>query len=408
MYCRNCGNKLSDDSIFCPNCGAQITKPEVAGQVGQQNDLDYKEKKAEKNAATKNISEQLVKTKRKTLINKVMQTVLSLIIVIAAFFFVLSTDILDLDNLTTKKRYGVYENGPWHMIITDGETFKRDAQEKGMAYVYIYNLNSDQIYSASFENEVGTDNGPTVCFSAFSKTSGPFDIVGESGQAAYIEMSFREDDSIYVSYPGGQKVFSRTSKDVKGFMDSHPEEFGPNSMYEKYINGVFSDSNNKDIGDTTLNELTSGPAPNVPDTGIPSDVPDDENFDYGNSIIDIPNYGAWDSVFDDIPDDLSFFEGEYHMAHNYTLEMDLWFDYDNSGRSWKRWEGSEPLSINFSFSDAGSFVGSGIAYWWPPSGGRPEFDAYLDGTDIEFTMYYDGYNFIVNCPELDLYDVSFF
>lgn len=408
MYCRNCGNKLPDDSVFCPDCGTQIIRSEAAGQVEQRNDPDCKETFPEKDQPTQNTNQQQIKTRKKILKNQVLQIVLPSIIGIAAALFILSTNILDLDSLFTERLFGIYENGPWHMIITDGETFRGDAQEKGMAYVYIYNLNSNQIYSTSFENEIGTDNEPTTCFSACSKISGPFDVVGEPGQTAYIEMSFREDNSIYVSYPDGQKVFSRVSKDVKGFMDDHPGEFGPNSTYEKYIDGAFPDPGDKSVSGTTPNEPVPEPIPSGSNVGLPSDVPGNEDNGYGDFPANIPDYGAWDSVFDDVPDDLSFFEGKYHMAHNYTLEMDLWFDYDNSGRSWKRWEGSEPLSINFSFSDAGSFVGSGIAYWWPPSGGRPEFDAYLDGTDIEFTMYYDGYNFVVNCPELELYDASFF
>lgn len=110
-----------------------------------------------------------------------------------------------------------------------------------------------------------------------------------------------------------------------------------------------------------------------------------------------------------IPDDLGYFLGEYHMAHNYTMQMDLWSEeYDYNGVSWKQWEGSVPAEICFSFSDNGIFIGSGMAYWYPPGSIRPEFEAYFDNFDVEFTMYYDGYNFIVNCPELELYDASFF
>ena len=27
-YCKNCGNKLDDDALFCPNCGKSVAEPE--------------------------------------------------------------------------------------------------------------------------------------------------------------------------------------------------------------------------------------------------------------------------------------------------------------------------------------------------------------------------------------------
>lgn len=113
--------------------------------------------------------------------------------------------------------------------------------------------------------------------------------------------------------------------------------------------------------------------------------------------------------YEEIPDDLGYFLGEYHMAHNYTMQMNLWSEeYDYNGVSWKQWGGTIPAEICFSFSDNGILIGSGMAYWYPPGSTRPEFEAYFDNFDVAFTMYYDGYNFIVNCPELELYDAPFF
>lgn len=110
----------------------------------------------------------------------------------------------------------------------------------------------------------------------------------------------------------------------------------------------------------------------------------------------------------DTPDDLSYFEGEYHMAHYYPMQMDLWFPYDVAGTSWRNWESSDTTEINFSFSEGGKSIGSGVAYWYPPESEYPDFEGQFDNSDVDVTITYDGYNFIVNCPELELYDDTFF
>ena len=110
----------------------------------------------------------------------------------------------------------------------------------------------------------------------------------------------------------------------------------------------------------------------------------------------------------DTPDDLSYFEGEYHMAHYYPMRMDLWFPYDVTGVSWRNWESSDTAEVNFSFSEDGELIGSGIAYWYPPGSEYPDFEGQFDNSDVEVTITYDGYDFIVNCPELELYGDSFF
>ena len=121
--------------------------------------------------------------------------------------------------------------------------------------------------------------------------------------------------------------------------------------------------------------------------------------------------GGSDTPADDpsgTPDDLSYFEGEYHMAHYYPMQMDLWFPYDVTGTSWRNWESSDTAEVNFSFSEDGELIGNGIAYWYPPGSEYPDFEGQFDNSDVDVTITYDGYNFIVNCPELELYDDTFF
>ena len=106
----------------------------------------------------------------------------------------------------------------------------------------------------------------------------------------------------------------------------------------------------------------------------------------------------------------STFEGEYHMAHNYTIQMNLWFNSDMSGVNSSNWQGSEPLELQFIFTDtyANEILGDGIAYWWPLSDGLPYFEGELYSSLEPITLEYDGYNFIVNCSALELQEASFF
>lgn len=34
MYCKNCGNSISDDAVVCPNCGVQVGELKPSGNVG--------------------------------------------------------------------------------------------------------------------------------------------------------------------------------------------------------------------------------------------------------------------------------------------------------------------------------------------------------------------------------------
>ena len=108
--------------------------------------------------------------------------------------------------------------------------------------------------------------------------------------------------------------------------------------------------------------------------------------------------------------DFGEFEGEYHMAHNYTIQMDLWFDSDMSGVNSSNWQGYEPLELHFFFTDTyeNEILGDGIAYWWPLSDGLPYFEGELYSSLEPITLEYDGYNFIVNCSALELQEASFF
>lgn len=58
MFCINCGFKLEDDMIFCPKCGAKITKAEDCNEKKEKDSLndqihkletEYQEKLNEKN-----------------------------------------------------------------------------------------------------------------------------------------------------------------------------------------------------------------------------------------------------------------------------------------------------------------------------------------------------------------------
>lgn len=135
-----------------------------------------------------------------------------------------------------------------------------------------------------------------------------------------------------------------------------------------------------------------------------------ENAIVENNLPDTMPDTIPDAVPDDFPQLMDFgeFEGEYHMAHNYTVQMYLWFESDMSGVNQSNWHASEPLELHFQFNNEYEILGDGIAYWWPLSDGLPYFDGELYSSLDPITLEYDGYNFVVNCSALDLYDASFF
>ena len=112
----------------------------------------------------------------------------------------------------------------------------------------------------------------------------------------------------------------------------------------------------------------------------------------------------------EIVNDFSLMEGSYHMADNYSTQMDLWFDYDVSGLNADHWKSasSEPLKVKFMFLDDSGILGDGAADWWPTNDEYPRFEGELYSSLDPITIEYDGYNFIVTCPALGLTDASFF
>lgn len=106
--------------------------------------------------------------------------------------------------------------------------------------------------------------------------------------------------------------------------------------------------------------------------------------------------------------DFASFEGTYHMAHNYTLQMGLWFESDMTGANSSNWQSSEPLELHFQFNDSNEILGDGVAYWWPLSDGAPLFEGELYSSLDPITIEYDGSNFIVSCSALGLQEASFF
>lgn len=141
------------------------------------------------------------------------------------------------------------------------------------------------------------------------------------------------------------------------------------------------------------------------------------SFDEDAEAIEVSSggYTEWytkgngeDIISDDIPDDLSYFEGTYLMAHNATLQMELHFSSDVTGVSWRKFPGSEPLEAEVFFHTESEILGDGSASWFPNGNEYPNFKGEMYSSLEEFTVQYDGYNFIVNCPSLDLYDASFF
>lgn len=106
--------------------------------------------------------------------------------------------------------------------------------------------------------------------------------------------------------------------------------------------------------------------------------------------------------------DFASIEGTYHMAHNYTLQMGLWFESDMTGTNSSNWQSSEPLELHFQFNDSNEILGDGVAYWWPLSDGAPLFEGELYSSLDPITIEYDGSNFIVSCSALGLQEASFF
>lgn len=100
----------------------------------------------------------------------------------------------------------------------------------------------------------------------------------------------------------------------------------------------------------------------------------------------------------DLKDVYSWVEGEYHQAHHYTMVMYLNISYEPT---------SEPLVIDFLFSDGSEIYGDGTASY---VGGddMPRFEGVLNSSWEPISIEYDGYNFIVNCSALDFEDASFF
>lgn len=124
------------------------------------------------------------------------------------------------------------------------------------------------------------------------------------------------------------------------------------------------------------------------------------------------NWGYMDAQQEDISDstlnDFGTIEGTYHMAHNYALQMGLWFETDMTGINSSNWQASEPLELHFQLNTSNEILGDGVAYWWPLSEGLPLFEGELYSSTDPITIEYDGYNFIVTCSALGLYDASFF
>lgn len=124
------------------------------------------------------------------------------------------------------------------------------------------------------------------------------------------------------------------------------------------------------------------------------------------------NWGYIDAQQEDTSDgtlnDFGTIEGTYHMAHNYTLQMGLWFETDMTGINSSNWQASEPLELHFQLNTSNEILGDGVAYWWPLSEGLPLFEGELYSSHDPITIEYDGYDFIVTCSALDLYEASFF
>lgn len=128
-----------------------------------------------------------------------------------------------------------------------------------------------------------------------------------------------------------------------------------------------------------------------------------DNFTYAK----IANIQQAD-ISDNALNDFGTIEGTYHMAHNYSLQMGLWFESDMTGLNSSNWQASEPMELHFQLNDSYEILGDGVAYWWPRSEGLPFFEGNLNSSHDPITIEYDGYNFIVTCSALDLYEASFF
>ena len=113
-----------------------------------------------------------------------------------------------------------------------------------------------------------------------------------------------------------------------------------------------------------------------------------------------PQQNQWESDWasDDLKDVYRWIEGEYHQAHHYTLTMYLTISEEDT---------SEAMAIYFLFCLNDEILGDGYLFY---AGGddMPIFEGALNSTWEPVSIEYDGYNFIVNCPALDIEDVSFF
>ena len=127
-------------------------------------------------------------------------------------------------------------------------------------------------------------------------------------------------------------------------------------------------------------------------------------YDLNWGYVDIPQEESANNTLSDF----AALEGTYHMAHNYTLQMGLWFESDMTGINSSNWQGSEPLELHFQLNDSNEILGDGVAYWWPLSEGLPYFEGELYSSLEPITIEYDGSNFIVSCSALGIQEASFF
>ena len=113
-----------------------------------------------------------------------------------------------------------------------------------------------------------------------------------------------------------------------------------------------------------------------------------------------PQQNQWESdgASGDLKDVYSWIEGEYHQLHFYPLTMYLTISEEDT---------SEALAVYFLFCHNDEILGDGYLFY---AGGddMPLFEGALNSTWEPVSIEYDGYNFIVNCPALDIEDASFF
>ena len=75
MFCQNCGKKIPEDSIFCPECGAKQEEQQPAIEVEKSND-DLQQNYAQQQTTQLSAGETVKNKERKKLLASLQQCLL--------------------------------------------------------------------------------------------------------------------------------------------------------------------------------------------------------------------------------------------------------------------------------------------------------------------------------------------